>query len=183
MNVPLGDGVVMRLVAEGDAQALTDAYARNREHLRRWEPHRSEEFFTLTGQTERVRLQLEQHAEARLVPWVLTDGDLIVGCFTLSNIVYGPFQNGDLGYWMDAGYTGRGLATRATLEVCRDAGERLGLHRVQAGTLLDNAASQRVLVKAGFESFGIAPRYLAIAGEWRDHRLFQRILHDRPPAL
>ncbi|MFG3441255.1 GNAT family N-acetyltransferase [Nonomuraea sp. NPDC047897] len=182
MSVPLGGGVVMRLVAEGDAQALTDAYARNREHLRRWEPRRPEEFFTLTGQTERVLLQLEQHAEGRLMPWVLADGDRVVGCLNLSNIVYGPFRSGNLGYWMDAGYTGRGLATRATLQACREADERLGLHRVEAGTLLDNAASQRVLVKAGFQPIGVAPRYLAIAGEWRDHRLFQRVLNDRPPG-
>ncbi|MBB6345457.1 GNAT family N-acetyltransferase [Nonomuraea muscovyensis] len=181
MTVALGDGVVMRLVTEGDAQALTDAYARNHEHLHRWEPRRPKGFFTLAGQSERVRLQLELHAEGRLMPWVLADGDLVVGAFNLSNIVYGPFQSGNLGYWVDAGYAGRGLATRAALEVCREAGGRLGLHRIEAGTLLDNAASQRVLRKAGFEPFGIAPRYLAINGKWRDHRLFQRILHNRPP--
>jgi ribosomal-protein-alanine N-acetyltransferase len=28
----------------------------------------------------------------------------------------------------------------------------------------------------------MAPRYLHIDGQWRDHRMFQRILHDGPPA-
>lgn len=28
----------------------------------------------------------------------------------------------------------------------------------------------------------MAPRYLHIGGEWRDHRLFQRILHDDDPT-
>lgn len=46
--------------------------------------------------------------------------------------------------------------------------------------MVDNAASQRVLAKCGFEEFGLAPRYLHIDGEWRDHRLFQRVLHDGP---
>lgn len=54
----------------------------------------------------------------------------------------------------------------------------LGLHRVQAATLLNNAGSQRVLEKNGFERIGVARRYLRIAGKWQDHVLFQRIAED-----
>ena len=50
-----------------------------------------------------------------------------------------------------------------------------GLHRLEAGTLLDNAGSQTVLRRNGFQEIGIAPRYLFIAGDWRDHLLFQRL--------
>jgi len=57
------------------------------------------------------------------------------------------------------------------------------LHRVEAGTLLHNTASQRVLERCGFEYYGTAPRYLFIRGAWRDHRLYQRILHDKPLPL
>ncbi|MEV6654103.1 GNAT family protein [Streptomyces sp. NPDC051219] len=94
----------------------------------------------------------------------------------------GPFRSAGLGSWIDADCTGRGLATAAVEYVCRATREELGLHRVGAGTLLENAASQRVLVKAGFEPFGTARDYLHINGAWRDHRLFQRILHDGPPV-
>jgi ribosomal-protein-alanine N-acetyltransferase len=51
---------------------------------------------------------------------------------------------------------------------------------VEAGTLLHNTGSQRVLERSGFELYGTAPRYLFIAGAWQDHRLYQRILHDKP---
>jgi ribosomal-protein-alanine N-acetyltransferase len=51
----------------------------------------------------------------------------------------------------------------------------LDLHRLEAGTLPDNSASQRVLEKNGFERYGLARRFLLIAGEWRDHVLFERI--------
>ena len=49
------------------------------------------------------------------------------------------------------------------------------LHRLEAGTLVDNFASQRVLEKNGFERIGLARNYLLIAGEWRDHVLFERV--------
>ena len=39
-----------------------------------------------------------------------------------------------------------------------------------------NAASCRVLEKNGFERYGLAKRFLLIAGEWRDHVLFERLV-------
>ncbi len=177
----LGDGIVLRPVETADADGLARAYVRNREHLRPWEPWRPEHFFTTAGQEARLRDLAEQREAGRVMPWVLADGERLVGAVNLNDMVHGPFRNAHQGYWIDAGYAGRGLTTRAVEVVCRVADERLGLHRVQAGTLLDNVASQRVLRKCGFEPFGTAPNYLHINGEWRDHLLFQRILNDRPP--
>jgi ribosomal-protein-alanine N-acetyltransferase len=53
-----------------------------------------------------------------------------------------------------------------------------GLHRLQAGTLLHNAASQTVLRRNGFTPIGVAPRYLRIAGRWQDHLLFQLLADE-----
>jgi ribosomal-protein-alanine N-acetyltransferase len=47
------------------------------------------------------------------------------------------------------------------------------LHRIQADTLVDNEASQRVLKRNGFVRIGLAPRYLKIAGRWQDCILHQ----------
>jgi ribosomal-protein-alanine N-acetyltransferase len=43
---------------------------------------------------------------------------------------------------------------------------------------VDNVASQRVLEKNRFTRIGLAPRYLRIAGSWRDHVLLQRTVED-----
>ncbi|MFG2778107.1 GNAT family N-acetyltransferase [Streptomyces prunicolor] len=115
-------------------------------------------------------------------PWILVSGGRIAGAVTLSGVVLGPFRSASLGYWIAADRQGRGLATAAVERVCRTARETAGLHRLEASTRLDNPASQRVLEKAGFEPIGMAPRYPHIGGEWRDHRLFQRILHDGDPT-
>jgi ribosomal-protein-alanine N-acetyltransferase len=55
--------------------------------------------------------------------------------------------------------------------------QELGLHRLQAATLPHNAASQKILKRAGFEEIGHAPSYLRIGGFWQDHVLYQRILY------
>ncbi|MFG1945636.1 GNAT family N-acetyltransferase [Nonomuraea sp. NPDC048826] len=180
-EIELGGGVVLRPLAPDDAEALADAYVRNRDHLRPWEPRRAPEFFTATGQVARVSDTLKSRDERRTFPWVFADGPLIVGILNLNDIVLGPFRNAHLGYWIDAGYTGRGLVSGAVRAVCSVAAESLGLHRVQAATILDNEPSQRVLRSCGFQEIGVARAYLHIDGEWRDHLLWEKILHDGPP--
>lgn len=180
---PLIGGVVLRPVTVADAAALARAYARNRKHLAPWEPARSEEFFTTHGQAAQLDLDVSSRRAGRLMRWLLVDPSHdVVGSMTLGGIVLGPFRSANLGYWIAGESTGRGLATAAVQVICRLADSELALHRIQAGTLLDNAASQRVLTKSGFEPIGVAPRYLNIAGRWQDHRLFQRILNDRAPG-
>lgn len=66
--------------------------------------------------------------------------------------------------------------------VCGIARDTVGLHRIEASTLLGNAGSQRVPAKCGFEPIRMAPKYLRIDGRWQDCRLFQRVLHDHDPA-
>ena len=174
----------MRLLAAEDAQALAAAYAANRAHLAPWEPVRPEAFFTPEGQRQRIQELLRRHAEDSLVPWVFEEADgRIVGAITLTGISRGPFCSAHLGYWVDAGRQGRGLAGAAVARVCRFARDTAGLHRIEASTLLENTGSQRVLAKSGFDRIGTAPRYLHINGRWRDCHLYQRVLHDSDPVL
>ncbi|MGW7074783.1 GNAT family N-acetyltransferase [Streptomyces sp. NPDC054866] len=173
--------VVMRPATLEDADGLARACLHSRAHLEPWEPIRPEEYFTPRGQAARLRGQLEEARAGRAAPWVLDREGEIVGSLTLSAITLGPFRSGILGYWIDVDHVGRGLATAAVTRACESADTELGLHRVEANTLLDNVPSQRVLTKCGFEEFGVAPEYLHIHGAWRDHRLFQRILNDRTP--
>ncbi|MEV5505404.1 GNAT family N-acetyltransferase [Streptomyces orinoci] len=174
--------VVLRPVTAEDAPAVARAYAANREYLRPWDPRRPDSFFTTEGQAARLTDLLELRRAGRVMPWVLeaTDGE-IVGAVNLNNIVRGAFHSTNLGYWVAADRAGQGLGTAAVEAACQGAREQLGLHRVEAGTVLANAASQRVLAKCGFEFIGTARRYLHIDGEWRDHYLYQRILGDHAP--
>ena len=88
-------------------------------------------------------------------------------------------QSGVLGYFVDRGHLRRGLA-RAAVEFLEEQALELGLHRLEAGTMVENVPSQRVLESLGYEQYGLAPKLLFLNGAWRDHVLFQKLLHDRP---
>ncbi len=172
--------VTLRLVEPADSPRLAEAYARNRSHLARWEPTRTEELFTAARHVDDITRVLESHRNGSAIPLVLTTGEEVVGRVTLSGITRGAFQSASLGYWIDARHAGHGIMSTAVAAVLAIARDDLRLHSLQAGTLIRNEASQRVLKRAGFEQIGLAPRHLRIAGAWQDRALFQRILRDRP---
>ena len=170
--------VTVRLVREDDVPALTRLLAANREHLAPWDPQRPDEYWTEEFQRADTARQLELHRQDRAIPGVIVEDGELVGRVGVHNVVRGPLQSGTLGYWVAGHATGRGVATAATAAMVRTAFDEAGLHRLEAGTLPHNHASQRVLARTGFQRFGYAPRYLCIAGRWQDHVLFQ-LLDER----
>ena len=177
MTVQLSGSIDIRPLAPSDAPALADAYTRNRDHLRPWEPVRPDAFFSVEGQQSAVARCVEARADGRGHFWVLVDGESIVGRISLTDVVHGAFNSGNLGYWVAQEYQRRGIASAAVAAVSTVAEQNLELHRIQAGTLLRNVASQKVLERCGFSRIGVAPEYLNINGSWEDHVLFQKILH------
>lgn len=169
--------VTLRELTEDDAVAITRAYVRNREHLAPWEPARPEEFYTEKWHEGQLAAQVLENATDRALYTVLEADGEIVGRLNLTGIVRGAFESGNIGYWLDARFTGRGLMSRAIEALAAHARDGLGLHRLQAATLPHNEASQAVLTRIGFERIGFAPSYLRIAGKWQDHVMFQLILH------
>jgi [ribosomal protein S5]-alanine N-acetyltransferase len=159
---------VIRLLVEADARELLALRIANREFLTPFDPARPDAFFTLETQRETARNDDGSR-------FAILDSGAIVGMVSLSNISFGPFRSANVGYWVDRKCNGRGLASRALAAVAQHAFELRGLHRLEAGTLVDNLASQRVLEKNGFERIGLARDYLHINGEWRDHILFQLV--------
>ncbi|MEV0457712.1 GNAT family N-acetyltransferase [Catellatospora methionotrophica] len=172
--------VSTRLATLDDAPAVSALYQANMDFLLPFEPIRPDGWFGPEGQREVLATALERHARGECVPHVILLDGRIVGRINLNDIVRGPFLNCHLGYWVSQDVNGRGVASAAVAAMIRVAFEEHGLHRVQAGTLVHNVASQKVLARNGFVRFGLAEKYLQIEGVWQDHILFQLLAHDRP---
>ena len=92
--------------------------------------------------------------------FALVAGERVIGCADVDEIAS---DSGDLGYWLDEAYWGRGLASEAAAAVRDFALDSVGLKRLLSGHAADNPASGRVLTKLGF-------RWLRDATSWSRSR-------------
>ena len=107
------------------------------------------------------------------------NGWRLVGWLNLSIDV--PAGSAEVGYWLDAGSEGRGLATRAVRAVLDHAFRQLALHRVELQSTADNTRSQRVAERLGSTQEGVRREAAAFPGERRDvvvHGLLAREGHN-----
>ena len=99
----------------------------------------------------------------------------LIGKIKISNIVYGIFKNGIIGYSIDKDECGKGYMKESLNAIVDYSFQELGLHRLEASALLDNERSRRVLISCGFKELGINENYLFINGKWRDHITYYKI--------
>jgi ribosomal-protein-alanine N-acetyltransferase len=134
------------------------------------------------GYRELISDLIRQGKDGRALPFVVTwDGEM-VGQLTVTGITWGSARWAQVGYWIDERHAGRGIITTAVAMAC-DHCLAMGLHRIEIAIRPENAASLRIVEKLGFDTIGLAPRYLHINGAWRDHLLFAITAEQVPGGL
>lgn len=102
----------------------------------------------------------------------------ILGFFNLSQIVRRSLQSAYLGYAVGKPFAGQGYMREGIDQVLRHAFTELRLHRIEANIQPGNSASIALARGAGFQREGFSPRYLKIAGRWRDHERWAILADD-----
>jgi RimJ/RimL family protein N-acetyltransferase len=120
--------------------------------------------------SERYDELLAERETRRDAYYVLVEDDgSVLGRFNLYDI---EDDTADVGYRVAERVAGRGVATAGVRELCRLAASEHGVRRLRARTTHENAASQRVLAKAGFVAGGEAD-VAGRPGTWFERQLTQ----------
>lgn len=176
--------LTLRLPRRSDYAEWAELRAASRAFLEPWEPRWAQDELEPAAWRLRMKRYRQDYRQGVATPFFLFEKSgarRMLGGITLGNIRRGVSQSAHLGYWMGAEFADKGYMTEAVGAVLRHAFDTLGLHRVEAACIPDNARSARVLEKAGFTQEGVLRSYLKIDGQWRDHRLFARLSSD--PAV
>jgi ribosomal-protein-alanine N-acetyltransferase len=178
--------VLLEPLHRGDAREWVRLRLDNEEWLSPWEPsaplpwrqrHTPPAF-------RAMRRAVVRRARAGLsLPFAVRVDGRLAGQVTVDNIVRGALRSGHLGYWVDRGVSGRGLATLAVALICDHAFGAAGLHRLQADIRPENLRSQRLVERLGFRQEGVLRRYLDIDGDWRDHLSYALLAEDAPRGV
>ncbi|WP_169088893.1 GNAT family N-acetyltransferase [Paenibacillus sp. PL91] len=175
-----GTNIYLRPLARKDAEELLAVRQTNFSFLQPFEPIRPEHYFTLEEQRNQIDYgrKAAENDQAFSFGIFLNETHALIGRIELSGVARGPFQNANLGYFLDQEHNGKGYTTEAVSLCVKFGLEQLGLHRIQAGVMPRNLPSIRVLAKAGFRYEGLAKRYLNINGVWEDHALYAITAED-----
>lgn len=157
--------------------SITDAYhallIANRERLARWEP-----WAIAPPALEETRSFLEASARNWLAGLELPVAIAVrargqwrlAGAVSLHITPYS--RSAEIGYWIDSGHEGRGLASRAVAAVLDHGFGALGIDRVALHTEPANERSRALARRLGFVEEGVLRQGLAFPGERRDEVVY-----------
>jgi ribosomal-protein-alanine N-acetyltransferase len=136
----------------GHAPAVLAFELANRAYFAASVSDRGDEFYDQFADRHSALLAEQQAGLGAFYVLVAEDGS-VLGRFNLYR-----FEDGtaELGYRVAQHVAGCGVATATVRELCRLAAARHGLRTLRAATARANAASQKVLTKAGFVPVGPA---------------------------
>ena len=169
-----------------DGSAWSALRVRNEAYLSPWEPTSGEPWAVRhsIAAWPSSHGSLKRMARAGLLlPFMITYDEVLVGQLTVNNVVRGALRSAQIGYWVDEGYSGRGIVTTAVALATDHCFGPVGLHRVEVDVRPENARSRRVATKLGFREEGLLVRYLDIDGGWRDHVMYALTAEDVPGGL
>ncbi|MET7932029.1 GNAT family N-acetyltransferase [Streptomyces sp. NPDC005322] len=156
----------------GHAPAVLAFELTNRAYFAASVPDRGDEYYDQFTDRHSALLAEQEAGICAFYVLVGEDGS-VLGRFNLYD-----FEDGtaELGYRVAQHVASRGVATATVRELCRLAAARYGLRTLRAAAARDNAASQRVLIKAGFVPAGPAdPAHLGgKPGTWYQRDLVLR---------
>lgn len=175
------DRMSLRLPELGDHAAWSQLRRSGESFLRPWEPTWSADHFSRRSFRNRVYWAWRAREEGKALALFLIrrEDRRLVGAITLDNIRRGPSQSAQVGYWVGQEYSRQGYMREALAALVIHAFGELGLSRIEAACLPENAPSRALLEASGFGYEGRALAYLQINGRWRDHVLYARLRADR----
>ena len=161
--------LILRKMTLEDAEAIF-AYASDPEVSRYtlWETHRS-----IEDSRAFLELEISKRESGGEPDWgIVYKGDhRLVG--TCGIISWEPHHaRAEIGYALSREYWGRGLMPEAARAMIRFGFERMSLNRIEARCIAENAASARVMEKAGMTYEGTLRQREVIKGAYRDMELY-----------
>jgi [ribosomal protein S5]-alanine N-acetyltransferase len=142
----------LQLLRSAHAPAILAFELANRAYFAASISDRGDEFFEQFAELHSAMLAQQEAGTGAYYVLVADDGS-VLGRFNLSFVEEGVAE---LGYRVAEEAAGRGVATATVQQMCRLAAEQYGICTLRAATSNENAASQKVLINAGFVPAGPA---------------------------
>ena len=170
-QLDVDDEIALVLAEERHAQVMTDLIVRNQARLARWEPW-AEQPATLESTRAYIRAALEDFVRGRQISTIITvdGGQRFIGRCGMRINTFA--SSGDIGYWIDRDYEGRGIISRSARALISACLAELGLTKIDLRTSIGNKRSRAVAERLGFTYEGVLPAGLRFKNRSDDVALY-----------
>jgi len=106
----------------------------------------------------------------------------LIGTIGVTPGEYENHRSGEIGYWFGEKFWGRGLATKALLEMTHHIFSQTEIIRLYAPVFSPNRASIRVLEKCGYQLEGVLKKAIYKNDQFFDEHLYAKIHSSINPS-
>lgn len=170
--------LVLKILTPDHYRSVLNFQIRNRDCFEPYEPARAENFYTPGHQQAILKCEYKLAAKLSTVRFYVyrkESPDTIIGTVCLHDILRTPYSCCEIGYKFDYAFLHQGYACEAVKKALDIAFFDLGLHRVFARVIPDNAPSIHLLRSLSFIEEGLEHGCLLIQGKWTDHLRFAKL--------
>jgi ribosomal-protein-serine acetyltransferase len=176
MPIDAGDAVLLEPVSVTDAAELYQLVDRNRARLGQWLPWAGLNYRLGDMRRHLEERVLENNSRQALTLNIRAAG-VLCGGIGLHRI--DPrHHHSNIGYWLAAGFEGRGIMTRACRALITEAFHGYGLHRIEIRCGTGNQKSAGIPRRLGFREEGILREAEWVHDRWVDLRVFGMLQQD-----
>ncbi len=149
---PIRDDIYLRLPEERDVDQLLEVIERNRQRLECWLhwAHLTHTREDVLAFVQMARRDFQKPNALHLL--ICRPNEIIGGCGFVRLSEASKFA--ELGYWIDAGYAGRGIVTDCCRALIDYAFGDLQLNRVEIRCAVENASNRAIAKRLGFRHEG-----------------------------
>jgi len=130
---------------------------------------------TLDEEKEFLRQNSAKRKKKREYNFSILHDGILVGAIGVRIDQFRPYI-GEVGYFVDEAYWGKGIATAALNQLERFIANETTMSRIEIRMSTENAASERVAQKCGYSKEGVLNHMLIIDDHWLDCYLYAKIL-------
>ncbi|MDF7665505.1 GNAT family protein [Bifidobacterium sp. ESL0745] len=185
--VPPDGAIQIRLrpmVAEDEA-GWNETRQRNAAWLAPWDSNDPMHGPSLSFNTWLQRQRLDEESGTGAL-FVIEYQMAIIGQISVGAMCYGSMRSGNIGYWVDQGHAGLGVAPLAVAMLADWAmfsptGPQM--HRLEISMLPENERSRRVAQKLQAHHEGLRLKSMYIHNQWRDHDVYSLLAEDVPQGF
>jgi RimJ/RimL family protein N-acetyltransferase len=164
--------LILREMSLNDAKEIFEIYT-SKKALRYLGKH---PYKNIKEAKERIDTALVAYKKKEGIRWGITlkNSDKLLGSASIWRIVREHFR-GEIGYELSPEYWKKGIMSEALIAIINFAFTNMNLHTIEANIDPENTASEKLLLKLGFEKEGHLKESFYFKGKFEDNAVYSLI--------